>query len=235
LSLTAALLSALIMLSALLLVTAAWGGADPFAAARALEQAGDAPRALEAVEDLVRQNPVWELPRIEAARLRLKLGRELDWAEMHLEAALAIAPENPRAHFLWALLMYERGRAPEAIRSLELALVYRADYPDARFTLAGEYFSAGDFARAELEYRAVARLRPDWTHARLQLAAALEKAGKLGEAESELLQLTGEQPESALFRRKLGEFYQRWSRPELAAKLLGDPRKKMRELNRSAR
>jgi tetratricopeptide (TPR) repeat protein len=222
------------MLSALLAVTAALAGADPFAAANSLEQAGDVPRALESVENLVRQNPASDLARIEAARLRLKLGRELDWAEAHLEAALAIAPENPRAHFFWALLMHERGRPQEAIRSLELALVYRPDYPDARLRLAGDYFSAGDFARAELEYRAVARLRPDWTQARLQLAAALEKGGKLGEAEKELVQLMGEQPESALFRRKLGEFYQRCSRPELAAKLLG-PRKKMRELNRSAR
>jgi tetratricopeptide (TPR) repeat protein len=218
-----------------ILLNAAWAAADPFASARSLEQAGNLSAALDAVEALVRQNPISDLARIEAVRLRLKVGRELERAEMHLEAVLAIAPENPRAHFLWALLMDERGRPQEAIRSLELAVVYRPDYADAHFHLAGNYFSAGDYPRAEREYRALERLRPEWTHARLQLAAVLEKEAKLDEAESALLKLTREQPDSPLFRRKLGEFYQRSNRPELAAKWLSSPRKKMRELNRSAR
>src|SRR5215813_1493312 len=81
------------------------------------------------------------LARMEAGRLRLQLGEDLDRAEAHLETARFLVPENPRAHYLWGLLMEERGRRAEAIRSFEMAILYRPDYADARFRLAGDYFS----------------------------------------------------------------------------------------------
>jgi tetratricopeptide (TPR) repeat protein len=211
-------------------------GAGRLEEALAAERSGDAARALESVEQLVRADPAWPLARIEAGRLRLKLGEDLDRAEMHLEAARSLAPENPRAHYLWALLMDERGQRREAIRSLEVALLYRPEYPDARLRLAGDYFSDGNWAQAEGHYRAISRFHPDWSQARLQLAAALEKEGRLGDAEDELRRILGEQPQSALFRRKLGEFYARTNRPEQASRLLAEPKKKkMRELNKSLR
>jgi len=209
--------------------------ADPIAEALAAEQAGDAARALQSLDRMIARNPSSEIARIEAARLRLKLGQELDRAEADLDAARSVAPENPRAHYLWGLLMEERGRRRDAIRSLELAVLYRPEYPDARFRLAGAYFSASDWAGAELQYRELVKLRPDWTQARVQLAATLENEKKLTEAERELRQLLAEQPQSPLVRRKLADFYARTDRPQLAAKLLHEPKKKMRELNRSKR
>ena len=59
--------------------------------------------------------------------------------------------------------------------------------------------------------------------------------GKLPEAEEELRRLVSQHPDSALCRRKLGEFYARTNRPQLASKLLDEPKRKMRELNKSAR
>jgi tetratricopeptide (TPR) repeat protein len=208
-------------------------GAGSLEDALEIERSGDTARALQWVEQLVRGDPAWAIARIEAGRLRLKLGEDLDRAEMHLEAARSLAPENARAHYLWGLLMEERGRLRDAIRSLDLAVLYRPDYADARFRLAGDYFSEGNWAQAEAHYRVLSELRSDWTQARFQLAAALEKEGKFAEAEGELRRLVSEQPGSALFRRKLGEFYARSNRPELASKLLDEPKKKMRELNRS--
>ena len=210
-------------------------GADPIAEALAAEQAGDGARALKSLDSLIARNPSSEIARIEAARLRLKLGQELDRAEADLEASRSLAPENPRVHYLWGLLMEERGRRPEAIRSLELAVLYRPEFPDARFRLAGAYFAASDWAGAEAQYRELARLRPDWIQARIQLAATLENEKKLAEAERELRGLLAEQPSSPLVRRKLADFYARTERPQLAAKLLHEPKKKMRELNRSKR
>jgi tetratricopeptide (TPR) repeat protein len=203
--------------------------------ALAIERSGDVARALDSVERLVRADPNWAVARIEAGRLQLKLGQDLERAEMHLDAARVLAPENARAHYLWGLLMEERGRRSEAIRSFEIAVLYRPDYADARFRLAGHYFSEGNWAEAEVHYRALSRLGSDWSQARLQLAASLEREGKLAEAEDELARLLAEQPQSALFRRKLGEFYTRTQRPELAEKLLSEPKKKMRELNKSIR
>ncbi|HYR55455.1 MAG TPA: tetratricopeptide repeat protein [Myxococcaceae bacterium] len=221
----------------LLLVSVIAGatGSGTLEDALAIEQSGDVARALDSMERLVRGDPTWALVRIEAGRLQLKLGRDLDRAQMHLDAARALAPENARAHYLWGLLMEERGRRREAIRSFEIAVLYRPDYADARFRLAGHYFSEGNWAEAEVHYRALSGLGSDWSQARLQLAASLEKEGKLAEAEDELKRLLAEQPQSALFRRKLGEFYTRTQRPEMAEKLLGEPKKKMRELNKSFR
>jgi len=210
-------------------------GAGPLEDALALERSGDPVRALASLEQLVRRDPTSPLARIEAARLRLKLGKDLERAEMDLEAARSLAPENPRAHYLWGLLMEERGRRADAIQALELAVLYRPDYADARFQLAGDYFSEGNWARAETHYRALSKLNSDSTQARLQLAATLEKEGKLRQAEDELRHLLAEQPRSALFRRKLGEFYARTNRSELAAKMLEEPKRKMRELNKSSR
>lgn len=210
-------------------------GAGTLEDALAAERSGDAARALDSVEQLVRRDPGWALAQLEAGRLRLKLGKDLDRAEMHLEAARSLAPENPRAHYFWGLLMDERGRRRDAIRALEVAVLYRPDYPDAQFRLAGDYFSEGNWAQAEAHYRALSRVHPDWSQARLQLAVTLEKEGKLREAEDELRRMRTEQPQSALCRRKLGEFYARTNRPELASRLLDEPKKKMRQLNRSSR
>jgi len=219
----------------LISVIAGATGSGTLEDALAIERSGDGVRAVDSMERLVRDDPVWALARIEAGRLQLKLGRDLDRAQMHLDAARSLAPENARAHYLWGLLMEERGRRREAIRSFQIAVLYRPDYADARFRLAGHYFSEGDWAQAEVHYRALSRLGPDWSQARLQLAASLEKEGKLAEAEEELARLLAEQPQSTLFRRKLGEFYTRTQRPELAEKLLAEPKKKMRELNKSIR
>jgi len=210
-------------------------GASGLDNALALERSGDAVQALDSIEELIRRNPTWATAHIEAGRLRLQLGKDLDRAEAHLEAARFLVPENPRAHYLWGLLMEERGRRGEAIRSFETAILYRPDYVDARFRLAGDYFSESNWEQAVLHYRALCEQQSDSTLARTQLASALEKMGRLPEAEEELRRLVSQRPDSALYRRKLGEFYARTNRPGLASKLLVEPKRKMRELNKSAR
>lgn len=210
-------------------------GATGLDDALALERAGQPMRALQSVEQLLRREPTWALARLEAGRLRLQLGEDLDRAEAHLEAARVLVPENARVHYLWALLMDERGRRGEAIRSLETALLYRPDYADARLRLAGDYFADGKWDLAARHYRAVCELGFEPTLARVQLASALEKMGKLPEAEQELQRLISDHPDSAFYRRKLGEFYARTDRPELASKLLDQPKRKMRALFPSRR
>ncbi|MHB8879491.1 MAG: tetratricopeptide repeat protein [Myxococcaceae bacterium] len=196
-------------------------------------------RALALVDGLVRADPSWVLPRLEAARLRLKAGQELDRAEADLEAARSLSPENPRAQFLFGLLQEERGDHQAACRALELAVLYRRDYDEARFRLGGIYFARGDWLKAELHYRAISKGHPHESVARLQLALALEKQGREVDAEAELQALRAAQPDSALVLRRLADFYERTGRPKLAAaarRALADPpRAKMRDLKRSAR
>lgn len=223
---------------ALLLLLGSTGARSPLSDATELERAGREPEAIASLERLIQAKPAWELPRLEAARLRLKLGSRLELVEQHLEVARSVAPENPRGHYLWGLLMAERGRAAEAARALELAVRYREDYHDARFRLAGLYFSAGDWPRAEHHYRALTKAQPGASAARAQLAAALERQGKVEAAEAELKRLFESQPGSLAAARRLADFYARTGRAELASKILrnAEPSKrKLRELGRSKR
>jgi tetratricopeptide (TPR) repeat protein len=231
-----------LLLCALVAVTPVQPGAaeanQQLEQALAHEQAGDNAKAMVALDDLVARMPSWVLPRLEAARLRIKLGRELDVAGLQLETAKALAPENPRAQFLWAMLMEEKGQTDKAIESLEIALLYRPSYNEARFRLASLYFGKENYAKAKEHYQMLARAQPENTSARLQYAASLEKIGQWEEAERELRKLYDENPRSVPVVARLADFYERTGRPKLAEKVRAkkpEPKKKMRPLKPSRR
>src|SRR5690606_25063218 len=132
----------------------------------------------EVADALVRRSPAWVAPRLEAGRLRLKLGGDLDRAEYDLDVARAIAPENPRAQYLYGLAREERGDDDGALAAYEAAIQLRPAYDEARLRLAGILFARGAWAEAEPHYRIVATSRPDWTHVRLQWVSTLENQGR---------------------------------------------------------
>ncbi|MFP2924720.1 tetratricopeptide repeat protein [Pyxidicoccus sp. 3LG] len=207
--------------------------------ALALEAAGDDAAALAAVEALARTRPTWELPRLEAARLLLKMGGALEQAEAHLDAAIRLAPTNPRAWYLQGLLWEERGDPRQAVRAYEQAVQHRNSYEDARFRLGGLWATLGDWLKSELHYRYLARARPEWVQVRLQLAEVLEKQERLLDSENELLAARSFQPGSPLVLRRLADFYERTGRPQLAEKVRKSmepqPKRRMRELKPSRR
>ncbi len=212
---------------------------SPLADALALEAAGDDAGALAATEALVQAQPSWELPRLEAARLLLKTGGALERAEAHLDAALRLAPNNPRAWYLRGLLWEERDDRPQAIRAYETAVQHRSSYEDARFRLGGLWALQGDWLKSELHYRYLARARPEWVQVRLQLAEVLEKQERVDDAERELLAARSLQPTSPLVLRRLADFYERTGRPQLAEKVRKSmepqPQRKLRQLKPSRR
>lgn len=155
-------------------------------AALELEKQGADGQALERLEQLVSVDPTWDLGRLELARLRLKLGADAERAGWHADVARALSPENPRAHYLWALAQDEAGHREAATRALQVALTLRGDFADARFRLAGLLASQTRWSEAVTEWREYLRTAPNATGARLQLAQALEKSGELKAAEREL-------------------------------------------------
>ncbi len=223
------------------LLTGALDAPGPEALTEALahEEAGETAAALAGVEALLRVSPTWALARLEAARLLLKTGGSLEHAEAHLDAAGALAPDNPRVHYLRGLLSEERGEPWRAMVAYEVALLTRPSYDEARFRLAGLAAAQGDWLKAELHARALARSNPEWIQARFQLAQALERQERGVEAEAELKALHAAQPTNALVTRRLAEFYERTGRPQLAAKLRQGleqpPKRKWRELKPSRR
>jgi tetratricopeptide (TPR) repeat protein len=199
-------------------------------AALQLEEQGNSAAAGKELERLVANSPSWDLARIEAGRFWLGQGEGLDRAQFHLDAALSLAPENPRAHYLWGLLMNERRRTDEAVRAFETALLIRDDYDDARFRLAGLYHSAGKYEDAARCWRRYLSRHPGEVGPQLQLAAALEGMGHPRDAESELKKLFADQKTRELGGRKLAEFYDRQGRAAEAARVRRDSQPKGRKL-----
>jgi Flp pilus assembly protein TadD len=206
---------------------------------RALQAQGRDTEALALADRLIEEHPAWELPRLEAARLRLGLGVELPRAAHDLEIAQALAPENPRAHFLEGLAREAQGRDELAEAAFGVALALRPSYDEARFRLAGLYYARGRWAEAEAHYRALAERQPGEQQPRLQLASVLEQQGRADEAEQVLLGLwEADRPSPAAGRRLLG-LYERTGQADkarrLRAALEGPAEKEKRPLKPSRR
>jgi tetratricopeptide (TPR) repeat protein len=220
----------------LLILAAAAGGA--LREAQALEAAGDDVGAAKVLARAVAAEPAWAMARLELGRLELKLGRHTDAALVHLDIARSLAPENPRAHYLFALAADEQGARQAAKQALEVALALRDDYADARYRLAGLLYADGDFSRAVAAYQVYVSSHPEATGARLQLAAALERAGRSAEAEKELRALLKVPATRQLAGRRLAELLERQGRQSEAAKLrvaVDPPKKPLRQLKPSRR
>lgn len=211
---------------------------DALQKAQALESSGDDAGAVAALERAVEADPTWAMARLELGRLQLKLGQRTAAAFVHLDIARSLAPENPRAHYLFALAADEQGRRRVARASLEVALALRDDFADARFRLAGLLYAAGDYAAAAGTYRVYADHHPEATGARLQLASALERSGQAAQAEKELRALMAVPAVRPLAGRRLAELLERGGKAKEAAKVraaLEPPKKTLRQLQPSRR
>lgn len=186
----------------------------------------------------LQQEPFVVDRRISTAERRIKEGEELDSALLDMEVALALVPENPRVHVLYALLMEQRGNSAEARRAYETGLELDPKQDEARFRLAGLLFSAGEFAQSATEYEKYLATHPDAVGAQLQRAAALEKAGNASQAEKALLVLFRNRQTRLASGKRLVEMYTRQGRDRDAAQIraqIDPPKRSLRELKRSNR
>lgn len=214
-------------------------GATPgLNAALALEEEGRNDEAIAALDAIVGKDPRATTALLERARIRLKLGREMDVVEQDLLTARAVAPENPRALFLWAALLEERGDRWNAVVALEQALALRPEYDDARVRAVGLSLAIGDLLKAELHARALAIRRPEAIPPRIQLADVLDLQGRPDDAEAVLVHALKQHPRSPLLVNRLAELYDRTGNAKKAAEVratLEPPKPKMRDLKKSRR
>ena len=164
-----------VAITSLLLVLSLRASADE---AAALEARGDDAGAYRAATAWARAHPGDPLARLEAGRLALKVGDHIDAAAMWLDPVTALVPENPRAHYLWALVEDARGRPGEARRAYETALTLRPTYDDATLRAAGAAAREGDVARAIGLYRSYLVRHPKAAGVRLALGRLTGEADK---------------------------------------------------------
>lgn len=209
----------------------------PIERAQAFEAQGEDGKAIAELTNAVKVEPRWALGRVELGRLQLKQGAA-DAALLHLDVARTLTPENPRAHYLFALAAADAGRQNEARRSLEVALALRADYSEAQERLASVLVADGEYARAAALLTAYVAAHPEANGARLQLADALERAGHAKEAESQLRALLDMPQLKTLAGRRLIALLDTQGRTADAQKvrhLIDPPKRQLRELKPSRR
>lgn len=209
----------------------------PLERAQTLEEGGEDTAAIAVLEQAVTADPRWAMGRVELGRLQLKQGAS-DVALEQLDIARSLAPENPRAHYLFALAADETGRRNESRRALEVALALREGYADAQVRLAGVLSAEGDHAGAARTLRPYVAAHPEAHGARLQLAEALTRSGDAAGAEKELRALLHVAALKVLAGRKLLALLDSQGRTSEAQKVrlaIDPPPRQLRELKPSQR
>jgi Flp pilus assembly protein TadD len=210
-------------------------GTSPLEQAQALEQSGDDAAAIAVLEQAVSADPKVALFRVELGRLQLKQGTS-DFALQQLDIARSLAPENPRAHYLFALAADEAGRRNESRRALEVALALREGYADAQVRLAGVLSAEGDDRGAAATLKPYVAAHPEANGARLQLAEALTRSGDVVAAEKELRSLLSVAGLKILAGRRLVALLDAQGRTQEAHKVrlsIDPPPRQLRELKPS--
>lgn len=211
--------------------------ADSIERAQGLEQQGNDSGAILILEQAVKADPSWAMGRIELGRLQLKQGAA-DTAFHQLDIARSLAPENPRAHYLFALAAQEAGFHQQSRRALEVALVLRGGYADAQVRLASMLAGEGDFRAAAKELQDYLHKHPEANGARLQLAEALERAGDAAGAERELRGLLRLPALKVIAGRRLLALLEAQGRKSEAAAVrsaVEPPQRQLRQLKPSGR
>lgn len=224
------------MLWAWVCMLAVGAGGGAMEQARAQEERGEPLAAITTLEQAVAADPAWVLARLELGRLSLAQGVKAEAALQHLDVARSLAPENPRAHYLFALAADEQGLRGQARLALEVSLALRPDYADASFRLAGLLSAEQRYDEAARLLAQYLALQPAATGARTQLATALERSGDVKGAERELRSLVQLPGQRLLAGRRLADLLERTGRRVEAAKLraeLEPPRRTLRELRPS--
>jgi tetratricopeptide (TPR) repeat protein len=207
--------------------------ASPLDAILAKEKGGDDAGALQMAESWAAAEPRSPYGHLEAARLGLKLGRNLEAVDMHLRWAYALAPDNARALHLWGLLEEERGDIEGARAAQRRSLALKADYLEAHVRLAALAQRAGDWAEAEKEFRIIVAAGDRSVGTQLQLASVQEKGGRLKDAEKTLTDLHRAEPKNAVVTKALADLYNRTGRTKQATALLKSldpPKRSLRPL-----
>lgn len=211
--------------------------ATPLERAQSFEAAGDEARAITELQGAVRLEPSWAIGRVELGRLELSRGNA-DAALQHLDIARTLSPENPRAHYLFALAAIDAGRRNEARRSLEVALSLRDGYSDAQSRLANLLVADGEYAPAAELLAKYLAANPASNGARLQYAEALERSGRTKDAEHQLRALLDMPQLKTLAGRRLIALLEAQGRAvdaEKVRRVIDPPKRQLRDLKPSRR
>ena len=119
--------------------------------------------------------------------------------------ALAVSPDNYRAHYNLGCALGEKGDDAEAIHHYEEAVRLRPNYTDARFNLALELSREDRSDEAMQQLLEVIRIEPDSSDARQILGLIFSKKGRMDEALVQFQEAVRLKPDFAEGRSNFGK------------------------------
>ncbi len=164
--------------------------------AEALENDGQAAKALPWYREAVRRDAAWALAWQKLGTVLRRLGRDAE-ALPAFEKSLALSPSRALTWHELGLAYRSLQRPAEAISALDKALTQDAELPEAHSNLGILRFAAGDAARAEASFREAIRIKPDYADAHSNLGHLLATAGRSAEARSAFEQALRLRPNDA--------------------------------------
>jgi len=203
------------------------------AEARAARAAGDPAGERARLQEAVRADPDWDLPRLDLAEILLREDADAASALARLDGGAR--GDNPRLHRLRGQALEASGEELQAAQAYERALALRDD-AELRLRRGLILARTGPGAEAIAELERVREARPAEALARGQLAELYEAAGRRPEAEAELRWLVAASPADPAALLRLAAFLTRAGEPERAlaaeqaARALEAPRRALRPL-----
>ncbi len=149
--------------------------------AEALENDGQAAKALPWYREAVRRDAASALAWQKLGTLLRRLGRDAE-ALPAFEKSLALSPSRALTWHELGLAYRSLQRPADAIAALEKALTHDAELPEAHSNLGILRLAAGDVPRAEASFREAIRLKPEYADAHRNLGNLLAAAGRSAEA-----------------------------------------------------
>lgn len=187
---------------------------------------GNVDRALESLQDAVKQDPNYALAYAalaEAYWWKAKLTNDRHWADRALEYAEKSVSMNPKlvvARVKLGEIYSDSGRVQDAIREHKQALQIAPGNAEAYRMLGLDYSAAGRYSEAEAAYLEAVKLRPTNWNGFMLLGIFYYQRGRYAEAKTAYEKALALTPDSALVTRNLAGVHMRLGQYAEASRLI---------------
>ncbi|MHB8655868.1 MAG: sulfatase-like hydrolase/transferase [Terriglobia bacterium] len=176
---------------------------------------GKCDRAIPLLNHLTQAQPALFLGQITLAKCELAAGK-YETADLDLDAALRLRPDNLEAKFYRGICQFQEGRLNDSLSSLQSVTKILHDEPYVHFYLGSIYEQKGATEQALAEFQRCAAIDPTFEVAVFKVGYYLAKRGEFPDAIAEFKKVCALDPTNADAHYNLGLAYARMGNAEAA-------------------